>query len=111
MYRNVSSGKFLAPVRIGGVAFFYLAFVLLLYRKNVLLSTSCRIQTPMLVVQVVVHKSLLDKSLLPLLADEPTMLPAWDPMGSLAAVGRQHQQQQQQPAEAGQGAMDPRCRI
>lgn len=62
----------------------------------------------MLAVQVVVHKSLLDKSLLPLLKDEPTMLPAWDPMGSLAAVGRQRQQQLM---EAGQGAMDPRCRI
>ncbi len=66
--------------------------------------------------QVVVNKSLLDKSLLPLLADEPTMLPAWDPMGSLAAVGRQqHQQHQQQhPGSGSRGggeATDPRCRI
>ncbi|CAM9602859.1 unnamed protein product, partial [Hapterophycus canaliculatus] len=37
--------------------------------------------------QVVVNKSLLEKRLLSLLTDEPTMLPAWDPMGSLAAVG------------------------
>lgn len=63
----------------------------------------------LVVVQVVVNKDLLDKSLLPLLTDEPTMLPAWDPMGSLAAVGRQ---QPHQPVVAGQGsAMDPRCRI
>ncbi|CAM9579888.1 unnamed protein product, partial [Ectocarpus fasciculatus] len=46
--------------------------------------------------QVVVNKSLLDKDLLPLLTDEPTMLPAWDPMGSLASVGRQEHQHQQE---------------
>lgn len=34
-------------------------------------------------------KSVLDSSLLPLLEDEPGMLPAWDPMGSLACVGRE----------------------
>jgi len=61
--------------------------------------------------QVVVNKSLLDKSLLPLLTDEPTMLPAWDPMGSLAAVGRQQQQQHQQEHPGGSEATDPRCRI
>lgn len=39
--------------------------------------------------QVVVDKSILDKRLLPLLTDTPVMLPAWDPMGSLATVGKE----------------------
>ncbi|CAN0025704.1 unnamed protein product [Scytosiphon promiscuus] len=59
--------------------------------------------------QVVVNKNLLEKRLLPLLTDEPTMLPAWDPMGSLAAVGRQPEEAKvrgEQEADA-----DPRCRI
>lgn len=39
--------------------------------------------------QIVVTKSILDTSLVSLLGEEPTMLPAWDPMGSLACVGRE----------------------
>ncbi|CAM9135594.1 unnamed protein product [Pylaiella littoralis] len=62
--------------------------------------------------QVVVNKNLLDKSLLPLLTDEPTMLPAWDPMGSLATVGTQKEPSPGGGAWGGQGfAVDPRCRI
>lgn len=38
--------------------------------------------------QVVVDRKIMEKKLLPLLSDKPTMLPAWDPMGSLAMVGR-----------------------
>ena len=39
--------------------------------------------------QIVVNKGILDKSILPLLTVEPTMLPAWDPMGSLASFGEE----------------------
>lgn len=63
---------------------------------------------------MVVDKSLLDKDLLPLLTDEPTMLPAWDPMGSLASVGRQeHQPQDGEGGSRGRAGnvADPRCRI
>ncbi|CAN0131995.1 unnamed protein product [Ascophyllum nodosum] len=38
---------------------------------------------------IVVNKGILDKSILPLLTVEPTMLPAWDPMGSLASFGEE----------------------
>ncbi|CAN0177910.1 unnamed protein product, partial [Phaeothamnion confervicola] len=34
--------------------------------------------------RVVVRKDALDEKLLPLLTDEPIVLPPWDPMGSLA---------------------------
>lgn len=59
--------------------------------------------------QVVVNKDILDPGLLPLLSDTPVMLPAWDPMGSLAAVGKE-------PGGGGReqgGATDAlaRCRI
>lgn len=57
--------------------------------------------------QVVVNKSILDDSLLPLLTDEPTMLPAWDPMGSLATVRPEAER-----GLAGEGLDDlKRCRI
>jgi bleomycin hydrolase len=36
--------------------------------------------------QIVVHKRVLDQALLPVLDSEPTALPPWDPMGSLATV-------------------------
>lgn len=54
-------------------------------------------------------RGILDKSLQRLLTDEPTMLPAWDPMGSLATVGREPD-----GASRGQGCVfdsAARCRM
>lgn len=59
--------------------------------------------------QVVVDKDILDRALLPLLTDTPVMLPAWDPMGSLASVGKGPSDGEREQG----GAIDAlaRCRI